>query len=76
MKNLSLATLVSVLIVVLIVLNFGFLGKPQIEESPDFFVGVDVAYDDLAAITKLIDEISPYTNLFVIGSTGITYNRP
>jgi hypothetical protein len=58
----------------LLLLTFGLLGKPPIEESPDFFVGVDVAYADLAAIKKLIDEISPYTNLFVIGSTGITYN--
>ena len=74
MKRKSLAILVSVLLVALLLLNFGFLGKPQIEESPDFFVGVDVAYADLAAIKRLIDEISSYTNLFVIGSTGITYN--
>ena len=75
MKRKSLAILVSVLIVALLLLNFGFLDKPQIEESPDFFVGVDVAYADLAAIKKLIDEISPYTNLFVIGSTGISYDE-
>ena len=41
---------------------------------PDVFVGVDVAYDDLAASNKLIDEVSSYTNLFVIGSRGITHN--
>ena len=58
-KRKSLAILVSVPIVALLLLNFGFLDKPQIEESPDFFVGVDVAYADLAAIKKLIDEISP-----------------
>ena len=74
MKKLSLAIFASVLIIALLLLNFGFLGKSQIEESPDFFVGVDVAYADLEAITKLIGEISPYTNLFVIGSTGITYD--
>jgi hypothetical protein len=74
MKNLCLAILVSVLIVALLFYNFGFLDKPQIEKSSDFFVGVDVAYADLAAIKTLIDEINPYTNLFVIGSTGITYN--
>ena len=69
-----MAILASVLIVILLLLNFGFLDKPQIEEAPEFYVGVDVAYADLAAIKKLIDEISPYTNTFVIGSTGITYN--
>ena len=75
MKKLSLAIFASVLIIALLLLNFGFLGKSQIEESPDFYVGVDVAYADFEAIKILIDEISPYTNVFVIGSTGISYNE-
>jgi hypothetical protein len=74
MKRKSLASLVSVLIVALLILNFGLLNKPKIEKYPDFFVGVDVAYADLVAIKKLIDQVSSYTNTFVIGSTGITYN--
>jgi len=37
-------------------------------------VGIDVAYPDLAEIKRLVDEISPYANLFVIGCTGITHN--
>src|SRR4030065_2378729 len=40
----------------------------------DFYVGVDVAYDDLEGIQSLVNEISSYTNLIVIGSTGVTYN--
>ena len=75
MKRKSLIILVSVLIVALPLLNFGFLGKPQIEESPDFFLGVDVAYADLATIKRVIDEVSSYTNLFVIGSTGISHDK-
>jgi len=75
MKSISLAILVSILIVALLLLNYGFLGNPQIEESPDFFVGVDVAYADLPAIKGLIDKISSYTNIFVIGSTGISYDE-
>lgn len=74
MKKLSLVILVSILILVLLFLNFSLLNKPQTSESPDFYVGVDVAYADVSAIKNLIDEISPYTNTFVIGSTGITYN--
>ena len=47
-----------------------------IEKNPsDLFVGIDVAYDDLDAIKRLVDETSSYTNTFVIGSTGITYNE-
>jgi len=48
---------------------------PSQEDSLDLFVGVDVAYDDLDEIYGLIDEVSPYTNLFVIGSTGVSYNE-
>ncbi|UCD26773.1 MAG: hypothetical protein JSV75_01220 [Candidatus Bathyarchaeota archaeon] len=74
MKSKSLAIFVSVLIVALLLLTFGLLGKPPIEESADLFVGVDVAYDDLKDIKRLVREISSYTNTFVIGSSGITYN--
>ena len=45
------------------------------KNTPDLFVGIDVAYDDLDAIKRLVDETSSYTNTFVIGSTGITYNE-
>ena len=39
------------------------------------FVGVDAAYDNPEEIKTLVDTVSPYTNLFVIGSTGITNNE-
>ena len=45
------------------------------EEIQELFVGIDVAYDNLDEIKRLINEVSPYTNLFVIGSTGISYNE-
>jgi hypothetical protein len=42
---------------------------------PDVFVGIDVAYHDgLAGIKGLINEVSSYTNLIVIGSTRLTYS--
>jgi hypothetical protein len=41
----------------------------------DVYVGVDVAYEDLAATEQLVDKISSYANLLVIGCTGITYNE-
>jgi hypothetical protein len=75
MMNSRYATIfASVLIVALLLLAFGFPGKPPIEESPDIFVGVDVAYDNMEDIKRLVDEISSYTNTLVIGSSGITYN--
>ena len=75
MKSKSLIILVSVLILASLIVNYFFLYTPQIEEFPDFFVGVDVAYADLDAIKRVIDEVSSYTNLFVIGSTGISSDK-
>lgn len=42
--------------------------------SPDVFVGVDVAFDNVEEIKLLVDKISAYTNTIVIGSVGITHN--
>jgi hypothetical protein len=43
-------------------------------EPLEVFVGVDVAYDNPEEIKELAYELSNYTNLFVIGCTGISYN--
>jgi hypothetical protein len=44
------------------------------QENSRVFVGVDVAYADIPAIKRLVDEVSSYTNVFGIGCTAITYN--
>jgi hypothetical protein len=41
----------------------------------DFFVGVDTAYDNVADIKLLVDKVKSYTNLFGVGSSGVTFNR-
>ena len=42
---------------------------------PDVFVGLDMAYgDSVAEAKRLVDEVSPYTNVFILGCKGITYN--
>ncbi len=38
-------------------------------------MGIDVAYENTTEIKSLVDEVSTYTNLFIIGSTGITYDQ-
>lgn len=75
MKSKLLAIIVSGLIIALILLDFYFIGTPKIEKSPDFFVGVYAAYADSPTVYRLIDRVSPYTNLFGIGSTGISDNE-
>lgn len=65
------------LLVFSLFLTYGFLsgGNRGIrEDRPDFFFGVDVAYGDVDEIKNLIDEVSSYTNLLLIGSTGISHD--
>ena len=65
-----------ILLIPSVIIGYGFIAlDPSKEEIQEFFVGIDVAYDNLDEIKELIDEVSPYTNLFVIGSTGISYNE-
>lgn len=69
------AILVSLLISSFL-LNYGFLGRaPSEGNTRDVFVGIDAAYASIEEIKTLVDEVSAYTNFFVIGSTGITYDE-
>ena len=42
--------------------------------DPNIYVGIDAAYDN-ETIKALIDEVSSYTNLFIVGCTAITENE-
>jgi len=44
-------------------------------EPPTVFVGVDAAYDNMESLKMRVDEVKSYTNFFIIGSTGITFNE-
>lgn len=72
MKKLYLAAICFLLAVPLLFISS--LIDSTTNESPDVFVGVDMAYDDIEEIKELVDEISSYTNTFVVGSSGITFN--
>jgi len=47
----------------------------KVESIPDVFVGVDIAYGDIDEVKALVDEVCSYTNLFVLGCTGVTQNK-
>jgi hypothetical protein len=75
MKTKCLVVFLISLLALQIFLNAPFPAHAQTENQPsDVFFGVDVAYENVTEIKELINEISAYTNLFVIGCTGITYN--
>jgi hypothetical protein len=41
-----------------------------------FYVGVEFAYaDQFGDLKALVDKVKDYTNLFVIGSLGLSFNR-
>lgn len=43
--------------------------------NPEVYFGIDMSYgESVAEAKKLIDQVSPYTNLFILGCKGITYN--
>ena len=74
MKKLCLAAIFCFLLVTSLFVISLFLINPLSSGSPDIFVGIDVAYDNVEEIKSLVDEVSSYTNTIVIGSNGITYN--
>ena len=74
-KYILITILLVLLLIVPVFLYYGFLAETPVKGEPSgLFVGVDVAFDNVAEIKMLVDEISPYTNTIVIGSTGITHD--
>jgi hypothetical protein len=61
------------LLLISAIVSYGFLAGDYSSET--FFVGVDVAYESMELNKELIDKVSSYTNVFVIGTTGISRNK-
>jgi hypothetical protein len=75
MKKYVLSAFVALLLILLLLFAAEtYLKNCSKPAQIDVFVGVDAAYHDTKGIEDLVDEVKSYTNLFVIGSTGITYN--
>jgi hypothetical protein len=70
--KLKLPTVLLILLLILpLFLNCSSTAKAATTQtSPNLFFGVDVAYGGIAATEQLIDNISSYTNFFVIGCDG------
>ena len=67
--------IVGVLLALLILGGIHAYFVSQSSATPtNVFVGVDAAYDNLESLKKRIDEVKAYTNFFIIGSTGITFD--
>ena len=68
------AFLSTLLILLLFAGIFSYFKTYSNPAQVDVFVGVDAANDGVEDIKRRVDEVKSYTNFFVIGSTGITFN--
>jgi hypothetical protein len=67
--------LCTVLILVLFVGTYSFFNRNSAVHEVDVYVGIDAAYADVSELKARIDQVKDYTNMFVIGSTGITLDE-
>lgn len=75
-RILAIATTVLLTTAVLLSVFFanGYFSRPT--QHRPFYVGVEYAYaNDTAPLKALVDKVKDYTNLFVIGSPAISFNR-
>jgi hypothetical protein len=55
-------------------LTSNLYSNTQDQTSPDVYVGIDLAYGNFETTKELVNEVSSYTNLFIIGCTATTHN--
>jgi hypothetical protein len=75
MKPTYLVVMVISLLIMMMLLRIKFPALNLVRrEQLDLFFGIDAAYEDMNEVKRLVDEVSSYTNVFVLGCTGITHN--
>ena len=74
MKKKIVFGVLALLLITSLILSYSAIYSFQRVERPDLFFGLDVAYEDMDEIKELVDEVSSYTNLFIVGCTGITHD--
>ncbi len=77
MKTRLLTVVAAILIAVVLLAGVYVYQEIQADSrTPDIiFFGVDAAYDDMTALKERVDQVKSYTNFFIVGSTGITFNE-
>ena len=75
MKPIYLVAMFVFSLTMMLFLRIGIPANDLVRKEPlDLFVGIDAAYEDMEEVKQMIDETSSYTNLFILGCTGITHN--
>ncbi len=76
--NRKTATLTTILLIIIIaasvVLAANWFSNQKIQ--PEFYMGVEYAYgESVDEVKALVDKVKDYTNFFVMGSLGLTFNK-
>jgi hypothetical protein len=75
-RNVAITILLcTILILALFVGVYSFFIRDRVVYDVDVYVGVDAAYADITDLKARIDQVKDYTNIFVLGSTGITHDE-
>jgi hypothetical protein len=72
MKCKLLAATVITLLIISFFANNSSCSVVTAPATPNVYVGIDAAYGDLDKIKELVNNVSSYTNLFVMGSVGLS----
>jgi hypothetical protein len=73
MKDRQLTALMVTLLAIQAFTNFTFMPSSHGQTSPDVYVGIDLSYGDVAEAKAMMDQVSSYTNLIVVGTSKITW---
>jgi hypothetical protein len=76
MKPVFLYLIVGVLLAIVLLAGAHAYFETNSNSKPIYvFIGVDAAYDSMESLILRVDQVKSYTNFFIIGSTGITFNE-
>ncbi|MCL1971262.1 MAG: hypothetical protein FWF66_07415 [Candidatus Bathyarchaeota archaeon] len=73
-KGIVTIFLCTILVIVLFV-GIQVFSSSHTTYNVDIYVGVDAAYDNITELKARVDQVKDYTNLFILGSTGITLDE-
>ncbi len=73
MENQQLAIFMVALLVIQAFASHTFLANINAQTTPDVYVGIDISYGSVGEAKALIDQVSSFTNLIVVGTTQITW---
>lgn len=73
MENKQIVALIVTLMVIQAFTSCVFLPNTSAQAAPDVYIGIDISYGDVEEAKALIDQVSSYTNLIVVGTTKITW---